>query len=213
RPRPASPTRRSSDLRCLTVVGAPEHDAGTAPPPWVGSVSGLTDPMSGTRGRRTRCRARGAGVPVVGHAGPADPLSGTRGRRTRCRARGAGGPVVGHAGPTTGGSQRRQGAVMARNDFILALDPRNRWMLRRLPGAGELAFHRLLSVEELQGEHIDVPVLLDRAVQQLEAFDGPIDAIVSFWDFPMVVMVPILCARYGLPSANLLAVLRCEHKL
>src|SRR5690625_6650307 len=51
----AAPTVRS---RCLTVVGAPEHDAGTAPPPWVGSVSGLTDPMSGTRGRRTRCRAR-----------------------------------------------------------------------------------------------------------------------------------------------------------
>src|SRR5690625_6471118 len=74
----AAPTVRS---RCLTVVGAPEHDAGTAPPPWVGSVSGLTDPMSGTRGRRTRCRARGAGGPVVGHAGPADPLSGTRGRR------------------------------------------------------------------------------------------------------------------------------------
>src|SRR5699024_7604407 len=73
-----APTVRS---RCLTVVGAPEHDAGTAPPPWVGSVSGLTDPMSGTRGRRTRCRARGAGGPVVGHAGPADPLSGTRGRR------------------------------------------------------------------------------------------------------------------------------------
>lgn len=102
---------------------------------------------------------------------------------------------------------------MARNVFILGLDQHNLEILWRLPGAGELAFHRLLSVEELQGEHIDVPVLLDRAVQQLEAFDGPIDAIVSFWDFPMVVMVPILCARYGLPSANLLAVLRCEHKL
>src|SRR5690625_2456851 len=160
-----------------------------------------------------RCRAGGACGPVVGHAGPADPLSGTRGRRTRCRARGAGGPVVGHAGPTTGGPQRRQGAVMARNVFILGLDQHNLEILWRLPGAGELAFHRLLSVEELQGEHIDVPVLLDRAVQQLEAFDGPIDAIVSFWGFPMVVMVPILCARYGLPSANLLAVLRCEHKL
>src|SRR5699024_1153947 len=67
--------------RSLTVAAAPEHDAATAPPPWVGSVSGLADPMSGTRGRRTRCRARGAGGPVVGHAGPADPLSGTRGRR------------------------------------------------------------------------------------------------------------------------------------
>lgn len=101
---------------------------------------------------------------------------------------------------------------MARNVFILGLDQHNLEILRRLPGAGELAFHRLLTVEELQGQHIDVPVLLDRAIDELEAFDGPIDAIVSFWDFPMVVMVPILCARYDLPSANLLAVLRCEHK-
>lgn len=101
---------------------------------------------------------------------------------------------------------------MARNIFILGLDQHNLDILRRLPGAGELVFHRLLSIEELQGEHIDVPILLDRAVEQLEAFDGPIDAIVSFWDFPMVTMVPILCARYGLPSADLLAVLRCEHK-
>src|SRR5699024_7354209 len=157
----AAPTVRS---RCLTVVGAPEHDAGTAPPPWFGSVSGLTDPMSGTRGRRTRCRARGA-----------DDRPAT-------------------APPRSSG---RQGAVMARTVFMLGLDQHDLEILRRLPGAGELAFHRLLSVEELQGEHIDVPVLLDRAVQQLEAFDGPIDAIVSFWDFPMVVMVPILCARYG----------------
>src|SRR5690625_7735184 len=56
----AAPTVRS---RCLTVVGAPEHDAGTAPPPWFRSGPGLTDPMSGTRGRRTRCPARGADHP------------------------------------------------------------------------------------------------------------------------------------------------------
>ena len=101
---------------------------------------------------------------------------------------------------------------MTRNVFVLGLDQPNLEGLRRLPGSGDLAFHRLLSIEELQGDTIDVPILLDRAIEQLEAFREPIDAIVSFWDFPMVVMVPILCARYGLPSADLLAVLRCEHK-
>src|SRR5699024_7395743 len=189
RPFPMLDRRRRPRARCRHRAPAMGRLGLRTDGPDVGHA-GPAAPLAGTRGRRPRCRARGAGGPVVGHAGPADPLSGTRGRRTRCRARGAGGPVVGHAGPTTGGPQRRQGAVMARNVFILGLDQHNLEILRRLPGAGELAFHRLLSVEELQGEHIDVPVLLDRAVQQLEAVDGPIDASCSFWVYPMLVMVP-----------------------
>jgi hypothetical protein len=101
---------------------------------------------------------------------------------------------------------------MFRNVFVLGPDQHNLEILRRLPGAADLAFHRLLRRVELQGALVDVRELLDRAEEELDAFDGPIDAIVSFWDFPMVTMLPILCARRGLPSADLLAVLRCEHK-
>lgn len=101
---------------------------------------------------------------------------------------------------------------MSRNVFVLGLDQHNLEILRRLPGAADLAFHRLLRREELQGVLVDVCELLYRAEEELDSFDGPIDAIVSFWDFPMVTMLPILCARRGLPSADLLAVLRCEHK-
>lgn len=101
---------------------------------------------------------------------------------------------------------------MTRNMFVLGLDRHNHEILRRLPGAEDLTFHQLIPRHELQGAEVDVLHLLDRAEAQLEQFDGSIDAIVSFWDFPMVVMVPILCERRGLPAADLSSVLRCEHK-
>ncbi|MDN5895925.1 MAG: ATP-grasp domain-containing protein [Nocardioides sp.] len=101
---------------------------------------------------------------------------------------------------------------MLRNVFVLGLDQHNLELLRRLPGAADLAFQGLLPRRQLQGTRIDVPEMLRRAEVELEAFDGSVDAIVSFWDFPMVTMVPILCARRGLPSAALESVLRCEHK-
>lgn len=101
---------------------------------------------------------------------------------------------------------------MIRNVFVLGLDQHNGEILRRLPGAENLAFHPVLTPKRLQGARIEFPELLHQAEEVLVAFDGTVDAIVSFWDFPMVTMVPILCARRGLPSADLTAVLRCEHK-
>ena len=50
---------------------------------------------------------------------------------------------------------------------------------------------------------LDVPHLLDRAREQLEAADPPPDAIVGYWDFPVSSMVPILCRERGLASASL----------
>ncbi|MFC7375642.1 acetyl-CoA carboxylase biotin carboxylase subunit family protein [Brachybacterium sp. GCM10030267] len=101
---------------------------------------------------------------------------------------------------------------MTRHVFVLGLDQHNLEILRRLPGAADLEFHRLLARRDLQSTHIDIHELLHRAEEELRDAADPIDAIVSFWDFPMVEMVPILCSRYGLPSADLRAVLRCEHK-
>jgi biotin carboxylase len=71
----------------------------------------------------------------------------------------------------------------------------------------------LLDVEEmLFGETIPVPRLLEEAQRQLEAFDGPVHAVIGFWDFPISTMVPLLCRRLGLRSASLESVVRCEHK-
>ena len=96
------------------------------------------------------------------------------------------------------------------NVFVLGLDDLNRAELEELPG---YRFHPLLNVAELtESEDIDLEGLLAKARRQLESFDGRIDAIIGYWDFPVSSMVPILCRRFGLPAVSLRAVVACEHK-
>ena len=100
---------------------------------------------------------------------------------------------------------------MPANVFVLGLDLLN---LESLLGmSDEYRFNRLLSIEELQEGH-DIPFaeLLGKATAELEHFDGRIDAIVGYWDFPISSMVPILAERFGVPGAPLRSVVTCEHK-
>ncbi|MDR7300261.1 ATP-grasp domain-containing protein [Haloactinomyces albus] len=101
---------------------------------------------------------------------------------------------------------------MPKNIFVLGLDDENRRTFEDLPDAEQLRFHPLLSVDELLRGEIRLAELLDQAEEQLDSFDGTVDAIVGYWDFPVSSMVPILCRHRGLPSASLEAVLKCEHK-
>lgn len=101
---------------------------------------------------------------------------------------------------------------MPENVFVLGLDPRNLETMQALPEFDQLRFHGLLSTEELQEGDIDLPDLLGRAEAVLADFDGTVDAITGYWDFPVSSMVPILCGRHGLPSASLESVVKCEHK-
>lgn len=100
-----------------------------------------------------------------------------------------------------------------KNVFVLGLDELNLETLRETPQLSGCRFHALLDVEDLIGvAEIPIEELLDRARHQLESFDGTIDAIIGYWDFPVSSMVPLLCAEFGLRSATLEAVVRCEHK-
>jgi len=101
---------------------------------------------------------------------------------------------------------------MRRNIFVIGLDEFNLASLQRLADADQYDFHQLLTRQELQTGTVSVPELLDKARRQLDSAEGSIDAIVGYWDFPVSMLVPILCDRYGLRSAALGAVLRCEHK-
>lgn len=103
---------------------------------------------------------------------------------------------------------------MTVNVFVLGLDERNELILRNLPDVEKYRFHALLSMAEMRsGEEIALQDLLDKAARQLDAFEGSVDAIIGFWDFPVSLMVPILCQRLdGLCCASLEAVVKCEHK-
>lgn len=101
---------------------------------------------------------------------------------------------------------------MPYNIFVLGLDELGIAELATLPDAHDYVFHGLLTIEDLQSGTIDLQAQLIEAQRQLDAFEGFIDGIVGYWDFPVSMMVPILCQRYGLPSKNLLATVKCEHK-
>jgi hypothetical protein len=81
------------------------------------------------------------------------------------------------------------------NIFVIGLDEFNRATLRTLPDASRYRFQQLLSRDELHhGETIPVRDLLEKAAAQLSNFDGTVDAVIGYWDFPVTQLVPILCA-------------------
>ena len=54
--------------------------------------------------------------------------------------------------------------------------------------------------------------MLQEAEGQLNSFDGSIDAIVGYMDFPVSTMLPILCRKFNVRSPSLESLLKCEHK-
>lgn len=95
-----------------------------------------------------------------------------------------------------------------KNVFLVGLTPFHRQKLASIRGAGHYRFHGLL--DEPHG--YDVPGMLEQAESELKAFDGRIDAVAGYIDFPISTMLPILCSRLGLRSPSLESVLKCEHK-
>lgn len=99
----------------------------------------------------------------------------------------------------------------------MGLDERNHALLKRTPSGRDCRFHPLLDIDELQSGQIDVERTLTAAREVLDAFEdsapgAAVDAIVGYWDFPVTLLVPILCAERGLPAPDLETVVRCEHK-
>jgi hypothetical protein len=103
--------------------------------------------------------------------------------------------------------------VSRKNVFVIGLDPFNRAKLERLPQAEECEFHAALDIADIRNvDEFDMAALIDKAVHNIEATGGTVDAIASYYDFPGTVLVPILAERFGVPAPTLEAVLKCEHK-
>lgn len=102
---------------------------------------------------------------------------------------------------------------MSQHVFVLGLTPLQRNELKTVRPGGDTEFHELLDHESLVGEEaVDFDDLLQRARDELDAFDGTVDGIVSHWDFPTSVLGPMLAAERGLPAPSLTSLLKCEHK-
>lgn len=99
------------------------------------------------------------------------------------------------------------------NVFVLGMDERNRRILEAMPEADGIAFHQLLSREQLvEADEHELRVRWDDARRMLDEFDGSVDAVVGYWDFPVTPFVAMLCRERGLPGPRLEGILRCEHK-
>jgi len=116
--------------------------------------------------------------------------------------------------PPVFSSSNRYGEVM-RNIFVIGLEPFNLALLHEIRDAKDYAFHTLLTYEEAvrpASGHIAFDELLRTAEERLYQFDGPVDAIISYWDFPSSGLAPMLQKEFGLPGPTLEAVARCQHK-
>jgi len=102
---------------------------------------------------------------------------------------------------------------MTRNIFVVGLNDLNAERLTRLRGVEDVVFHPLLTSEAVSDtQEFDIPAMLAEAEAALDAFDGSIDAIVGYIDFPVSTMLPLLSRKYGTPNASLESLLKCEHK-
>lgn len=100
-----------------------------------------------------------------------------------------------------------------KNVFVVGLEPFNLQLLKAVRHADDYAFHGLLSYDEIAAaKRFDLEALFDKARRILRDFGGAVDAIVGYWDFPTVLMMPILRREFGLRGPTLESVLRCEHK-
>jgi len=102
---------------------------------------------------------------------------------------------------------------MKKNIFIIGIDDFNLAKLKSLEDSANYIFHGLFTRDEVKAvDHYPLEKMLQKAEQILNQFSGTIDAIVGYWDFPVSDMVPFLNQKFGLKSATLESVVKCEHK-
>jgi len=97
--------------------------------------------------------------------------------------------------------------------FVLGMTDLQREELETVRRADEYEFHGLLDYERLVlDDEPDFEQLLDEARAELSAYDGPVDAIITHWDFPTSLLGPILASERGIPAPSLESLVKCEHK-
>ena len=102
---------------------------------------------------------------------------------------------------------------MTKNVFVIGLNDLNAGRLKRLRGMDDVEFHQLLTPAQVsETQEFDIPAMLKEAEDKLDAFEGSIDAIVGYIDFPVSTMLPLLCQKYGTRNSSLESMLKCEHK-
>ena len=102
---------------------------------------------------------------------------------------------------------------MTRNVFLIALDEFNLETMEGLPETKRYTFHSLLPQGEvLKADEYDYEELLAKANAELRDFDGTVDGIATWWDFPSSGLAPVLSERWDCYGPSLRSVAVLEHK-
>lgn len=101
-----------------------------------------------------------------------------------------------------------------KNIFIVGSDEFNMGELQSIDQADQYNFIPLFHIKEIQQKEVkpDVLKFLDKARDQLNSFEGSIDAIISFYDFPATLIAFLLVEEFGLRGPSLESGFKCEHK-
>ena len=101
-----------------------------------------------------------------------------------------------------------------KNIFIVGTDDFNLSELNAIDNADEYNFHSLGDYHDIQkkGVESDVKPILDKARSILDNFDGSIDGIIGYYDFPITLIAFLLTDEYDLPGPSFISGLQCEHK-
>ncbi len=101
---------------------------------------------------------------------------------------------------------------MKKNVFIVGLDEFNLEKLNRLPEAEECNFLPAIELSEMRDvEEFSIPELLSKADKRIKEA-GSVDAVVTWFDFPGSVLVPIIADKHDVPGPSLKNIMKCEHK-
>ena len=100
-----------------------------------------------------------------------------------------------------------------KNIFIVGLDEFNRKYLEQLPEALECDFHAALDYSDIRNiRSYDMKGLINKALSRMQAFEGSVDGVASYYDFPGTTLVPLLAKSFNLTGPSQESVLKCEHK-
>lgn len=96
--------------------------------------------------------------------------------------------------------------------FVIGLDDFNLSLLKHLPEAAECDFRPAVEFNEMRGvDRLSVKGLIQKAYERIDQA-RKIDGIITYFDFPASLIVPIIAEKYGLPGTSVESVLKCEHK-
>lgn len=101
-----------------------------------------------------------------------------------------------------------------KNIFIVGIDDFNLSELKAIDNADQYEFHSLGDYHDMQekGKKSDVESILKKARNILDNFEGSIDGIIGYYDFPITLISFLLSDEYNLPGPSFVSGVQCEHK-